>query len=118
MEKAQVYFQMFEKLEPDERRRLSHAAVKCVADTNYMVIRKRLLDATLPKPVLSVFMTDTLKRKNAIKMPVLLELARLDGHPMQTEATDLLRVYLGTTYGKNWAKWEQAMAVWLKQNPD
>jgi len=118
VEKAQVYFQMFEKLETDERRRLSHAAVKCVADTNYVVIRKRLLDATQPKPILSVFMTDTLKRQNAIKMPVLLELARLDGHPMQTEATELLTVYIGMNYGKNWTKWEQAVAAWLRQNPD
>lgn len=116
-EKAQVYFQMFEKLDADERRRLSHAAVKCVADTNYAMIRLRLLDPTLPKPVLSVFMTDTLKRGNAIKMPTLLELARFEGHPMQAEATDLLRVYLGNSYGRDWTKWEAAMQEWLKQNP-
>ena len=61
-QKAQVFFAMFEKATPDDQRKLAHAAVKYAANTNYNLFRRYLLNSRLPRPVLSVFMTDTLKR--------------------------------------------------------
>ena len=115
--KAQVFFSMFDEAKGDDQRKLAHAAVKHVANTNYALIQSHLLDPELPRTVLSVFMTDTLKRSNAVKLPVLLQLARLDAHPLQDEARQLLRGYLGRDHGTNWVKWEEAMQSWLKTNP-
>ena len=118
VQKAQVFFSMLEKSGPDDQRKLAHAAVTHVANTNYALLRRYFLDSQLPRPVLSVFMTDTLKRSNRIKLPVLLTLAQVSAHPMQTEARQLLSVYLGQSHGTNWARWEQTMLAWMQGNPD
>ena len=117
-QKAQVFFAMFEKAASDDQRKLAHAAVKYAANSNYNLLRRYLLNSQLPRPVLSVFMTDTLKRDNRTKMPVLLALARQNGHPMQSEAQELLKVYLGQSHGTNWSKWEEAMLAWLQKHPN
>jgi hypothetical protein len=117
VQKAQVLLSMLEKSEPDDQRKLAHAAVKQVANTHYGLLHQYLCNSKLPRPVLSVFMTDTLKRDNRVKMPALLTLAQLEAHPMQAEARELLSVYLGQNHGTNWPKWEEALLAWLKQNP-
>ncbi|HTD67904.1 MAG TPA: hypothetical protein VK846_15375 [Candidatus Limnocylindria bacterium] len=117
VQKAQVFLSMLAKSGPDDQRKLAHAAVPHIASTSYTLLRKHLLDAQLPRPVLSVFMTDTLKRQNAIKLPTLLALAQIDGHPMKVEAAQLLRAYLGRDYGTNWVQWDQSMQAYLKSNP-
>ena len=117
VQKGQVFFSMLANADADNQRKLAHAAVKYVPNTNYLLIRKHLLDPQLPRLVLSVFMTDTLKRPNAVKMPTLLALAQVDAQPMQNEARELLRAYLGRDYGTNWVKWEDSMRAWLKDNP-
>src|SRR6185369_14708180 len=60
MQKAQVFLSMLMSSETDDRRKLAHAAVQYVANSNYALIRKQLLNPQLPRQVLSVFMTDTL----------------------------------------------------------
>jgi hypothetical protein len=117
VEKAQVFLSMLAKAETDDQRKLAHAAVPFVANTNYGLIRKHLLDPKLPRVVLSVFMTDTLKRQYSVKLPALLLLAQIELHPMRTEAQELLRGYLGRDHGTNWPKWEETMLAWLQSNP-
>lgn len=117
MEKAQVFSLMLDQAQGDDKRKLAHAAVKHVANTNYALIQQRLLDPEMPRTVLSVFMTDTLKRGNAIKLPALLALAQIDAHPMRDEARQLLKGYLRHDHGTNWVKWEETMQSWLKINP-
>ena len=117
LQKAQVLFSMLAKAEEDDQRKLAHAAVPYVSNTNYALVRSHLLNPKLPPVVLSVFMTDTLKRDYRIKLPTILSLAQIAAHPMQAEAQQLLRGYLGRDHGTNWAKWEETMHLWLKSNP-
>jgi hypothetical protein len=116
-EKAEELFSMFTKLDWQGQRKVALAAVSQVSDADYKLIRERLLNPKLDRRVLSVFLTDTLKRKNSIKMPALLELARTDGHPLQEEARGLLCVFIQKNYGADWAKWEKAVDAWLANNP-
>jgi len=118
VEKAQVFFSMLEPAAPDDQRKLAHAAVEHVVSTNYVLVHRQLFNAKLPRPVLSVFMTDTLKRNNRVKMPILLALAKIDTHPMQGDAQQLLSRYPGRSHGTNWLKWEETMLAWLEQNPN
>jgi hypothetical protein len=59
-----------------------------------------LLEGKLDPQILSIFMTDTLKRPDRIELPVL-QLARTEGHPMQAEAKDLLVAFSGKNHGTN-----------------
>jgi hypothetical protein len=117
VQKAQVLFAMLARAaEEDDQRKLAHAAVPYVASTNYALVRQHLFNPKLPRVVLSVFMTDTLKRDYRTKLPAILSLAQISGHPMQPEAQQLLRGYLGRDHGTDWAKWEETINLWLKNN--
>jgi hypothetical protein len=115
-QKAQVFFGMLSQAGADDQRKLAHAAVAHVANSNFALVVRHLLNAKLPKTVLSVFMTDTLKRDYRIKLPTLLTLAQAEGHPLQKEARELLRGYLGRDHGTNWVKWEETMMARLQGN--
>ncbi len=115
-EKAQVFFRMLAEAGAEDQRKLAHAAVGHVANSNYTLVARHLLDTQLPKAVLSVLMTDTLKRDYHLKLPMLLSLAQREKHPMQKEARELLQGYLGKDHGTNWAKWDEAMQTRLKTN--
>ena len=115
-QKAQIFFGMFAQADADDQRKLAHAAVSHVANSNHTLAATHLLNPRLPKTVLSVLMTDTLKRDYHIKLPMLLTLAQSEGHPLQKESQELLRGYLGQDHGTNWARWEESMAARLKGN--
>ena len=57
-------------------------------------------------------------RPNAVKLPLLLQTARVPDHPLATEAKEILELYLEEDYGTNWDKWQQEIERWLKENPD
>lgn len=115
-EKAQALFKIYSSIDKEGQRKAAHAAVRYVDDEHFVVVRHQMLDSSLPKQVLSVFLTDTLKRSDAVKMPLLLELAQRDGHPMQGEARQLLSAFLGRDYGLSWDKWQEAMVAYLDTN--
>lgn len=117
LEKAQACLLMFPKLDSDDQRKLAHAMVKYVEDANYLLLRTNLLNPVFDKRVLSVLMTDTLKRGYRIKVPTLLSLAQTDSHPMQSEARQLLKQYLHADHGTNWLEWEESMVAWLAKYP-
>ncbi len=116
-EKAQALLLVQKTLPREDQRRLTHTIVSNVDDVAYLVIRKQLMDTRLNSQILSVYMTDTLKRKNWIKLPMILDIARDSSHPMSAEACELLRAYLQADHGTNWAQWGETMNAWLKKNP-
>ena len=117
IQKAQALLTMLAKAEVDDQRKLAHAAVKYIANTNYGLVRKHLIDPNLPRVVLSVFMTDTLKRHYEIKLPTLVSLVRIETHPLRNEAQELLHGYLGRDHGTDAHLWEESALAWLKRNP-
>jgi hypothetical protein len=116
-EKAQALLVIFPSLDRQSQRKVAHALVKFVDDSSYGLIRRQLMDTKLHPQVLSVFMTDTLKRQNRIKIPVLLALARVETHPLKSEARELLAAYVRQDHGTNWAQWDSTVNAWLMQNP-
>lgn len=111
LQKAQVLLRLFEEVDAEGQRKVAHEVAAQVEDSRYPLIREKFIDGKVGPQVLSVFMTDTLKRPNYIRLPILLELAQLDGHPSQAEAQELLRSFVPTNYGTNWPKWEQAISA-------
>ena len=117
LQKAQVFLTMLTSAEGDDQRKLAHAALPYIGATNYGLARRYLHNPGLPKTVLSVFMTDTLKRSYEIKLPALVCLVQVEKHPLRKEAQELLRNYLGSDHGTNAQLWEEATLAWLKRNP-
>jgi hypothetical protein len=115
-EKAAELFKIFAQLDAPGQRKVALAAVQQVDDANHALIGKHLLDAKLDPRVLSVFMTDTLKRQNSIRLPLLLELAQRDGHPLQTESRELLAALLQKNHGTNWTQWQAAVTAQIAES--
>lgn len=90
VQKALALMEILPNFDTDGQRAVAHAAVKYVADSNHVLVSKPLLEGKMDPQLLSIFMTDTLKRPDAVRMPVLKALAAKDEHRMKSEATELL----------------------------
>ncbi len=88
------------------------------ADEDFLALRPWLTNAALPEAVSDIFMAGLLDRPNPVKLPLLLEIARTEGHPRAEDARDQLTFFLEEDYGADWGRWETQMRQWLEENPD
>ena len=89
-----------------------------ITDEDYEAFGRYLVSTNTPVEVQDVIMADLLGRPNSIKLPLLLEAARTQGHGKAGDAKELLELYLEKDYGADWEAWQKAMDEWLKANPD
>jgi hypothetical protein len=54
-----------------------------------------------------------MNRDDAVKLPVLLDIAKIPNHPHREESLSDLQIFLDEDYGNDWAKWESAMKSYL-----
>jgi hypothetical protein len=116
--KARQLLELFPHLPDAGQVEVAQHLSNLVADEDYAPLGKLLTDSKESEAVLDVLMVDVLNRPNALKLPLLLEVAREQDHPKATEAKDLLELYLEQDYGSDWNKWQATLEQWLKDNPD
>ena len=68
--------------------------------------------------VIDVLFTDLMNRDDTVKLPVLLDIAKIPNHPSQEEALTDLQIFLDGDFGTDWAKWEASMKAYLKKVQD
>jgi hypothetical protein len=110
--------EMFPKLAPDAQEEVAHHLSNLTPDEDYAPVANLLTNSSLSESVLDVFMEDVVNRPNAVKLPLLLEVAQNPQHPGAQEAKDVLELFLEEDYGTDWTKWQAKMQDWLKENPD
>lgn len=101
----------------EAQRRLAHLVVRIADDDSFKHVRRLILEPGWHPQIHSALMSGTLKRANSVKLPVLLDLARKQDHPLREEAKQLLGHLLSVDHGENWAAWEKSMKVWLVTHP-
>jgi len=116
--KAKQMLEMFRLLPEDGQVEVARHLSNLVADEDYAPMRQLLTDPQLPETVLDTLMADVLNRRNSLKLPALLEVARTAQHPKAANAQEVLGFFLETDYGEDWAKWDEKVQEWLKENPD
>lgn len=89
--------------------------VNFVTDTNYATTATLLVNPKTDEAVLQTLMADLLNRGNELKLPIFLQLAKDDGHPLVAEARELLQIYIQEDHGTNWPAWDKAVQQWLKE---
>ena len=87
-------------------------------DEKFSQLAHTLTNAATSEAVLDIILGDALNRPNALKLPSLLEVAKVPGHPKAEEALEILEVFVDHNYGTDWAQWDKAVKDWLKENPD
>ena len=73
-----------------------------------------LRNASLPEDVLDVFVTDLMNREDPVKLPALLEVAKMPNHPHHEEAKADLEIFLDQEHGNDWGKWDVAVKKYLQ----
>jgi hypothetical protein len=116
-DKANKLIELFPHLPPEGQEEVAHHLSNLVADEDY-ALSNFVTNSALPEAVLDVFVEDVFNRPNAIKLPLLLDIAQDPQHPRAGEAKDVLELFLEEDFGSDWTKWHAKMEQWLKDNPD
>ena len=90
--------------------------VNFVTDTKYTTTATLLVNPKTDEAVLQTLMADLLNRGNELKLPLFLQLAKDDNHPLVAEARELLQIYIQEDHGTNWVAWDKAVQQWLKES--
>lgn len=117
-EKAAWLLSQLRSMPPEAFSRLAQEAADRLPDRYYAsVALPLLLDPNTHGTVESVLFTDLIERPDSITLPALLSLARIHAHPFAASARESLALLLGTDFGSDWARWEQAVAQALLEAP-
>ena len=101
---------------PDAQVELSQHLINMTQDDHYDGAAELLTNATTQAAVSTVLMNDLLNRNNTLKMPMLLDVAREDDHPLKGQAREMLELLLQEDHGTNWDDWSTSISSWLAQN--
>jgi hypothetical protein len=117
-DKVKKMADMFPQLSAEGQEEVAHHLSNLTSDEDYAPLGRFLTNSTLSADVLDVFYEDVLNRPNALKLPLLLQVAQDPQHPNAEDAHDVLELFLDEDYGKDWAQWGIKMKEWLQENPD
>lgn len=117
-EKARQMVALLPGLPEEGQMEVAQHLSNLVPDEEYGMISGFLTNSLLSEDVLDVFISDSLNRPNAVKLPALLEVARSPGNPKASEAKEILELFLEEDYGDNWALWQTKLQEWIANNPD
>jgi hypothetical protein len=84
-------------------------------DRDYHRVLPFLRNPLLAEEVRDVFVTNLMNRADAVKLPALLEIAKVPNHPYQENARTNLEIFLGADHGTQWARWDAAMKEHLRK---
>jgi hypothetical protein len=62
-----------------------------------------------------VLVSDLMNREDQVKLPALLEIAKIPNHPYHDEAMTDLQIFLDQDNGNNWSKWDGAVREYLRK---
>jgi hypothetical protein len=112
---AQLLINLLPTLPPEGQEEAAQHISNLILDKDYNKVAPLVKNPGLPEDVLDVFVTDLMNREDDVKLPVLLEIAKIPNHPHHEEAATDLQIFLDEDYGKDWAKWDQAMKSYLQR---
>ncbi len=115
-DKADMIRKLMKDAPAEAQVELAHHLINMVQDDHYDGAAELLTNASTQPEVATVLMNDLLNRRNTLKLPMLLAIARNDDHPLKDQAKDMLELFLQADYATNWDQWASAVDSWLQQN--
>jgi hypothetical protein len=86
-----------------------------LADEQFPATARYLNDTNTPETVITILMNDMLNRPDPVKLPMLLDLAQVSGHPLAEESKTILGIYVEHDFGDNWDEWRKGIEEYLKK---
>ncbi|HYR58323.1 MAG TPA: hypothetical protein VEO95_06835 [Chthoniobacteraceae bacterium] len=112
---AQMLINLLPTLPPEGQTEAAQHISNLLADKDYNRVLPLIKNPTMPEDVLDVLVTDLMNREDPIKLPTLLEIAKIPNHPHHEEAATDLQIFLDEDYGTDWAKWQAKLNEYLKK---
>ncbi len=110
LDKAQLLVGMLPGLPPKVLARAAEEAATRLPDANYVTaLRPTLINPQTHGMAMSVLFADLMQRPDAIALPILVSIAQEPKHPYAQSARDNLQYLLRKDFGKDWAKWNEAI---------
>jgi hypothetical protein len=114
-ETAQMLINLVPTLPPEGQAEATQHIANLILDKDYGRVMPMLRNASLPEEVHDVLVTDLMNREDKVKLPALLEVARIPNHPYHEEAMTDLQIFLDQDNGNNWSKWDSAVQEYLRK---
>jgi hypothetical protein len=112
---AQMLINLLPTLPPEGQEEAAQHISNLILDKDYNKVAPLVKNPGLPEDVLDVFVTDLMNREDEVKLPILLDIAKIPNHPHHEEAATDLQIFLDEDYGKDWGKWDQALKSYLQR---
>jgi hypothetical protein len=116
--KAEALFSMLPKLPLDGQEEVAQHMVNLLTDEQFPATGAYINDTNTPETVTTILMNDMLNRPDPVKLPMLLNLAQVTGHPLAEEAKTILGIYVEQDYGDDWNRWRQGIEEYLKKEAE
>ncbi len=113
-EKADKIADMIPNLPEAAQKELAEHLVNLASDEKYAKSAEILKNEKTPASVSDVLLSDLFNRDDELKMPIILDLAKNENHPMKDEARKMLGMIIQEDYGTDWDKWTEAVNSMLK----
>jgi hypothetical protein len=83
--------------------------VNLIADKDYLQLLPYIKNPRMEAGFQEIVVAESLNRPDEVKLPVLLNAARIPKHPMAETALSVLSVLLDANHGSDWTKWEESV---------
>ena len=90
---AQILINLLPTLPPDGQAEAAQHISNLILDKDYSRVAPLVKNPGLSEEVLDVFVTDLMNREDAVKLPVLLDIAKIPNHPHHAEAATDLQIF-------------------------
>jgi hypothetical protein len=89
--------------------------VNLLGDESYQLARRKLANPATPREVMDVIYSDVLNRPNTVKLPALVDVLAVPGHPLHAESLETLRVFVERDLGNDLPAWNVAVQEFLRE---
>ncbi len=110
---AQMLINLLPTLPPEGQAEAAQHITNLLVDEEYMRVLPLVRNPALPEEVHDVFLTDLMNREDPVKLPALLDIAKLPTHPLHEEALVDLEIFLDEEFGTDWARWDAAVKKYV-----
>ena len=118
LDKAKVLLARVTTLPPSAKVLAMEHAAQLIPDKNYVQMRPTLFQLATSDELRETVLTDVLNRDDKVRMPTLVEMLRQPANAAQPEIREILVAYLDEDAGNDFAKWNQAVEKFLRENPE
>lgn len=112
---AQMLINLLPTLPPEGQTEAAQHISNLLSDKDYARVLPIVKNPAMSEDVLDVLVTDLMNRDDTVKLPTLLEIAKIPNHPHHEEASTDLQIFLDEDYGTDWAKWDAKLKEYLKK---